>query len=195
MTAAPGGGNRFAGFLGDLERLVRDCGDDEPMLLGEGARLLRQLLRDEDWLPGDLKAAPATYAQNLLFCDAGDRFCVVAFVWGPGQGLPAHDHTVWGLIGVLRGAEDTTRYRLGSGDALVAGEKRRLEQGEVDIVSPRTGDIHAVWNALPDDVSISIHVYGGNIGMINRHIYRDRLPREIFSSGYTNDRMPNWWAK
>ncbi len=32
-----------------------------------------------------------------------ERFCVVSFVWGPDQATPIHNHTVWGLVGVLRG--------------------------------------------------------------------------------------------
>ena len=46
-----------------------------------------------------------------------------------------------------------------------------LLPGDVDRVSPRLGDIHRVSNACDDRVSISIHIYGGNIGRIPRHVY------------------------
>jgi len=39
-------------------------------------------------------------------------------------------------------------------------------------VSPTLGDIHLVANALPDSPSISIHVYGGDIGTRQRHTFR-----------------------
>ena len=40
---------------------------------------------------------------------------MVSFVWGPGQQSPIHNHTVWGLIGVLRGAELCEEFELRSG--------------------------------------------------------------------------------
>jgi len=39
-----------------------------------------------------------------------------------------------------------------------------LRAGEVDAVGPEIGDIHRVSNGLAHGVSVSIHVYGGNIG-------------------------------
>jgi hypothetical protein len=59
-----------------------------------------------------LPAARDRYAQYLLHADPLERFSVVSFVWGPGQRTPVHDHTVWGLVGVLRGAERCDEYRL-----------------------------------------------------------------------------------
>ena len=51
------------------------------------------------------EADAGRYRQYLLHCDPLERFSVVSFVWGPGQQTPVHDHTVWGMVGVLRGAE------------------------------------------------------------------------------------------
>ena len=48
-------------------------------------------------------------SQYLLYCDPEERFSVVSFVWGPGQSTPTHDPSVWGLIGVLRGAGTESR--------------------------------------------------------------------------------------
>jgi predicted metal-dependent enzyme (double-stranded beta helix superfamily) len=64
-----------------------------------------------------------------------------------------------------------------------AGEAR-LEPGAVDAVSPRVGDIHRVRNAFADRVSISIHVYGDDIGAVRRHVYDDRGRQKPFVSGY-----------
>ena len=48
-------------------------------------------------------------------------------------------------------------------------------------------DIHRVANAYEDSVSISIHVYGGNIGKISRHVYDEQTgEQKTFISGYTN---------
>ena len=47
----------------------------------------------------------------------------------------------------------------------------RLEPGSVEAVSPTVGDIHRVINAFDDRVSVSIHVYGANIGAVERAVY------------------------
>jgi predicted metal-dependent enzyme (double-stranded beta helix superfamily) len=159
----------------------------EARILDSGARLLRDLVAHDDWLP-DAYAQPAArrYQQHLLHCDSLERFSIVSFVWGPGQATPVHDHTVWGLVGVLRGAELSQRYER-RGDALAAtGEVHRLEPGQVEAVSPTVGDIHRVANAFDDRVSISIHVYGGDIGTVRRATYDAEGRPKPFVSGYAD---------
>jgi len=39
-----------------------------------------------------------------------ELFLVGSFVWMPGQRTPVHDHTVWGLVGVMRGEETCEEY-------------------------------------------------------------------------------------
>jgi predicted metal-dependent enzyme (double-stranded beta helix superfamily) len=117
-------------------------------------------------------------------------------VWGPGQATPIHDHTVWGLIGMLRGGEVAQDYRPGLGGALVAhGAPRTLKPGDVEAVSPTLGDVHRVSNFYPDQVSISIHVYGANIGAVHRHVYTEDGQRKPFVSGYSNAWLPNLWDR
>ena len=53
------------------------------------------------------------------------------------------------------------------------GEPVRLLPGQVEAVSPAVGDIHRVNNAHDDRVSISIHVYGANIGAVRRSVYAE----------------------
>jgi predicted metal-dependent enzyme (double-stranded beta helix superfamily) len=168
---------------------------DEVEILEAGGRLLQDLVSHDDWLPDEYAAPdPAHYRQYLLHCDSLERFSVVAFVWGPGQETPVHDHTVWGLVGVLRGAETGQRFALGP-DGLVAGARGRLNPGEVEAVSPRIGDIHKVSNALGDGVSISIHVYGANIGAVTRSTFDTEGRARPFISGYANASLPNFWDR
>jgi predicted metal-dependent enzyme (double-stranded beta helix superfamily) len=63
-----------------------------------------------------------------------------------------------------------------------------LEPGTVESLSLDTGDIHRVSNLYDDRVSISIHVYGGNIGRISRHVFDGGTStRKQFISGYSNE--------
>jgi predicted metal-dependent enzyme (double-stranded beta helix superfamily) len=181
MTAS-----RFAAFIASFDRLV-DAEPDEPRLRQDGARLLETLVDRDDWLaPEHAVADPARYRQVLLHLDARRRYSVVAFVWGPGQETPIHDHTVWGLIGMLRGAETSQGYRyVGVSRLAAAGAPTLISAGQVEAVGPAIGDIHRVRNAFDDRVSISIHVYGGDIGRIERTVYAEDGGRTPFVSGYT----------
>ena len=182
-----------------IDRLatVLDEQPDEAALLDRGQALLADLVSHDDWLPEDLaQPDPERYRQYLLHCDSRQRFSVVSFVWGPGQATPIHDHTVWGLIGMLRGAEYSQGHVFdGDGRARPQGEAVRLDAGDVEAVSPTIGDLHRVHNAHADRVSISIHVYGANIGAVRRHTYPAEGGRKPFVSGYSNTLLPNLWDR
>ena len=189
---------RFRTFVASFARLIERAGGDERVLLHDGARLLGELVSHDDWLPESCAQPHAQYYQQyLLYCDLLERFSVVSFVWGPGQKTPVHDHTVWGLIGMMRGAERCRRFeRRGPGLAMGAAESQRLLPGDVDRVSPAVGDIHEVSNAYDDRASISIHVYGANIGAVARHVYDPETGAEkAFVSGYSSTQLPNFWDR
>jgi predicted metal-dependent enzyme (double-stranded beta helix superfamily) len=180
-------------FIRDMTRLA-DEGATEQRWLTEGAALLRRLVAQDDWLPEDCTVPGPRYRQYLLHCDPLERFSVVSFVWGPGQKTPVHNHTVWGLVGMLRGEEVSTEMRPGA--PMTPGQVDRLREGEVVAVSANTYDIHVVENAVPDRASISIHVYGGNIGAIARRVFDPETgATKRFVSGYDNASVPNLWDR
>lgn len=187
---------RLRRFLSDLTRLC-DAGADEGEIRQHGAASLRDLIAADDWLPPEFaEPDPAQYRQYLLYCDPLERFSVVSFVWGPGQRTPVHDHTVWGLIGMLRGAEISRNYALDPSGQLVPAGSERLVPGAVTAVSPQIGDIHRVENALADRPSISVHAYGANIGAVARHIFvPESGEAKPFVSGYANRMLPNLWDR
>ena len=186
--------SRLRRFVAGMTDLADRSHGDEQAMVGESKLLLADLVENDDWLPDQYAIEGDTYRQYLLHCDPQQRFSVVSFVWGPGQTTPIHDHTVWGLIGMLRGAETGQRFDVGGDGSLVPGATDLLEQGDVDVVSPTLGDIHKVSNAHEDRTSISIHVYGANIGAVDRHVYDlDTGAQKSFISGYSNAAVPNLW--
>ena len=184
-------------FVIAMTRLVERT-DDEQALLSQGRALLEQLVACDGWLPEACARPHAQhYRQYLLHADPLERFSVVSFVWGPGQRTPVHNHEVWGLIGMLRGAERGQRWKRESDGRLMPdGDEAILRQGEVEAVSPSIGDIHVVSNALEHQPSISIHVYGANIGAVRRKVF-DPASGEAkeFVSGYSSDTVPNLWDR
>jgi predicted metal-dependent enzyme (double-stranded beta helix superfamily) len=160
----------------------------ETEVLGRVVPAMAELVAQDDWLPDAFaQPHPTYYQQYLLHRDADARFSIVSFVWGPGQGTPIHDHTVWGVIGMLRGAELAQGFRRDETGIRAEGEPERLRPGDVAVVSPAIGDIHRVRNAFDDRVSISIHVYGADIGVVERHVFDPHTAAaKTFVSGYAN---------
>ena len=185
---------RLRTFLQRLAALVeRVPGTAE--LLPQGRELLAELVRHDDWLPEAFaQPHPEHYQQYLLHADALGRFSVVSFVWGPGQQTPIHDHTVWGLIGMLRGSEFSQRFVQDAQQRwLPEGAPEQLLPGDVEAVYPPDHDVHQVRNAFADRVSISIHVYGANIGGVQRHVFTPEGLSKPFVSGYSSAVLPNVW--
>ena len=159
---------RLRDFVFALTALV-DRKLDDRAIQREGAALLERLISHDDWLPHAFaQANPEHYRQYLLYCDPQRRFSVSSFVWGPGQTTPIHDHTVWGMVGVLRGAERVECFgRDDAGRLSAIGVVATLHSGDVDVFGPAVGDIHRVSNAHHDRASVSIHVYGGDIATVH----------------------------
>ena len=178
---------RFHHFLAQITRLV-DIAPSEAELLSQARQCLQALITHDDWLlPEFAQPHPQHYQQYLLYADPQDRFSVVSFVGAPRVSTPIHDHTVWGLVGMLRGSEFCQPYsRMSDGRWAPAGFQIDMLPGDIEAISPRIGDVHKVWNALADEVCVSIHVYGGNIGLIERNSYREDGSRSKFVSGYSN---------
>jgi predicted metal-dependent enzyme (double-stranded beta helix superfamily) len=178
---------RFENFIDAMGGLL-GRGPDEPTLLREGRILLADLVHHDDWLPARAGAARGDrYAQHLLHRDPQGRFSVVSFVWGPGQCTPVHDHMTWGLVGVMRGAERCEECTLQDGLPRLSGAAHLMQPGDVEAVSPTLGDWHRVSSARDDGLSISIHVYGADIGQVQRHRLDDAGTLIAFVSGYDSE--------
>ncbi len=187
---------RFRTFVQSFTGLVSDFETDEERIFTEGQQLLSDLIKRDDWLPDQFAVPhPDRYQQYLLHCDPLERFSVASFIWGPGHTTPVHDHTVWGMVGVMRGEELCDEFDVESDSGnLVCTCSHTASVGEIDLVSPRVGDVHKVSNALDDEVSVSIHVYGANIGAVKRHVFDPGTGRSSeFISGYASDVIPNLW--
>jgi len=186
QVVAPG---RFTQFVDDMTRLVDDAAGDEATILRYGFSHVQALIAQDDWLPERLaQPLPGSYGQYLLYKDPRCRFTAVSFVWDRAAGTPIHDHMVWGIVGVLRGAEIAERFERTDRGLRSLGEGR-LSAGEIDCVSPRIGDIHQVRNAYDDRSSISIHVYGADLCKVERHVYDRRTGdvQSIVSKPFDNE--------
>jgi predicted metal-dependent enzyme (double-stranded beta helix superfamily) len=159
----------FAEFVRDAEATI-----DDPDAI---ATRLQPLLGQDGWLARRHQAPGADrYRQHLLHVSPCRRLSIVALVWRPGQVTPIHDHVSWCVVGVYRGRELETRYRLVDG-ALERTSTIEAGPGHVEALIPPAENIHTV-QAGGDELTISIHVYGADIERLGSSVYRiyDELP-------------------
>ncbi|WP_051633638.1 cysteine dioxygenase family protein [Bacillus sp. UNC41MFS5] len=138
----------------------------------------QSFIESEGLVPDSYKIpAEEKYRQYLLYRPEDEAFSIVAFVWGPGQTAPIHDHLVWGLVGIYEGAIEETRYREKQNAPDEAGLHLDLvdtviaKKHDISFVYPPNADIHSVRNPF-DEMAITIHIYGTDIGKQNRHSYQ-----------------------
>src|SRR3954449_5342787 len=132
--------NALTDFASDAERLL-----DDPHAIGTR---LGALLAHDGWLAPEHPVGHAEhYTQHLLHVSSCRRLSIVALVWLPGQRTPIHDHVSWCVVGVYRGVESETHYRL-----VEDGDERRLvpvgsfeaPAGHVEALVPPAENIHSV---------------------------------------------------
>jgi predicted metal-dependent enzyme (double-stranded beta helix superfamily) len=109
------------------------------------------------------------YAQYLLYRPDDLAFSIVSFVWNSGQGSPVHDHGTWGVIAQYEGEEEETRFRR-TDRGIEFTSVVVARPGEVSHVYPPDRDVHRILNRTSAP-TISIHIYGGDIGSQLRHVY------------------------
>jgi predicted metal-dependent enzyme (double-stranded beta helix superfamily) len=84
---------------------------------------------------------------------------------------------------------------LQAGQPQATGGQHLMQRGDIEAVSPRLGDWHRVSHAGGDAATVSIHVYGANIGAVRRHRLDASGAMLPFVSGYDNTLLPNLWDR
>ena len=174
----------FEVFLESVEPCIRGLTPPDVIVTSIEPHLHR-LISERDWLPPEYRRAipSKSYAQYLLHRPDDGAFSIVSFVWNAGRGSPIHDHCTWGVIGQYEGEEEETRFRLGEHAPEVIAVVR-ARPGDTSHVYPPHRDIHQIMNRTHEP-TISIHIYGGDIGSQQRHIYDPESGRpQPFVSGY-----------
>jgi predicted metal-dependent enzyme (double-stranded beta helix superfamily) len=114
------------------------------------------------------KVKPESYARRLLYSDPELGFTALVMTWGPGQRTALHDHAgIWCVEGVLEGEMEVIRYELMKEEE--DGLCQFAERGSVNATAGTAGALippfehHVLANAHPDQASLTLHVYGGEM--------------------------------
>jgi 3-mercaptopropionate dioxygenase len=189
-------------FIWDIQSIVELAESDREIFV-IGRDLMARLVASDDWLPKSFATPPCPSPQTgegkagawqfHLYADALERFCVVTTVFSGRHTLPICQEPVWEIMGLLRGAVGRRRFALADGAPPAAnGAARLLKPGAVDTFSPKRSEAVQICNALDDGDSVSIHVYGGDIGRLPRRAVGTDGTVSEFANGYANaaDRPP-----
>lgn len=174
MTAPTTATTRYSlpEYVHDLGALL-DRRPALPVIIREASALTRKLCADDRWLDERHRTATAdTYSRHLLHKDPNNRFIVLSLVWLPGQATPIHDHSCWGVMGLLENSLEEICYnRLDDGSRPDFAE---LEQsrgtdvgpGSVAYLLPPYEEIHRIGN-VSGKPTVSVHVYGRDLDEVN----------------------------
>jgi predicted metal-dependent enzyme (double-stranded beta helix superfamily) len=161
-------------FVDEVDVLVGTT-DDEHEITTLVADRLSALLAGGYRLP-DVVTRPSAerHVNYPLHIAPGHGWCLAAVVWSPGQRTPVHGHETWGVVGIHSGAEREFRYAKPTaaeeGRPLTPLRDQVWSRGAVTVCCTTDDDVHAVA-AVGDEPTVGIHVYGADIGVLERRRY------------------------
>jgi predicted metal-dependent enzyme (double-stranded beta helix superfamily) len=114
---------------------------------------------------------PDCYARRLLHRDTDRGYSAVVMTWGPGQGTALHDHAgIWCVEGTVVGEMEVLQYEISEQHDdrfrfAPRGRVRALPGASGALIPPF--EYHVLRNALDDAVSVTLHIYGGEMDHCN----------------------------
>ena len=177
-------------FTKEAEAMIRSGALEFDVLRGLKP-LMERLITTPGSIPHEAFVSRADkFANNLLYRPEDRIFSIMGGNWLPGQTTPIHDHLTWAVVGVCEGEERESIYRrIDDGTdpntaKLQLVSERINKKGHVTVLG--NAGIHRIDN-VSISPSLSIHMYGVDIGTAERHSY-DPVTGEVskFVSGYCN---------
>lgn len=175
---------------------ARSSASSLPELLGRLEPSFEELLADDAWLPARFMHPSESSGMGggigmwLLYRSADGDLAFSSLVVPAGSETPVHDHLTWGLVGIYRGTQEETVYRvagsLADGSApLALSEVLHLTPGDHYRLTP-DNDIHKV-RTTSAETSVSLHLLGNDNGCTWRHQYNPEANSVAdFRSGWLN---------
>ncbi len=156
-------------LVDDVTAVVRATADDGARCEGITPHLRR-------WMDGGA-ALPERYTQpcdgracgHLLFTDPDGEYFIISVVFPSGTSSGVHYHGAWGVIGILAGTDEETKYaRDESPDHIAIGQPCELKQSEkiyspagtITYLRPPLEGFHRV-KAAGAETGVSLHILGG----------------------------------
>lgn len=156
-------------LIAGITSVVREHSDD-------GARCEQITPHLRRWMDGGgalpervLQPCEGGACGHLLYTDPEGAFFVISVVFPPGTSSGVHYHGAWGVIGILQGTDEETKYQraespadvaVGQSCALDTVEKIYSPAGTITYLRPPHEGFHRV-KAAGAETGISLHILGG----------------------------------
>ena len=160
-------------YVADLRTITAET--DDPQRIIERVRPLAQRMAEcgDSWLKSEYYDFDEEQGVGLtvLHEEADHTLAVFAVCWGPGRGVPPHDHGTWAVVAGVDGKETNRfwkrvddRSKTGYAEIVLAGEK---VFGHAEVLSLLPDAIHSVVNET-DMTTVSLHTYGKHVNFTVR---------------------------
>lgn len=157
-------------LVDDVTAVVRTTRDDSERC----ERITPHLRR---WMDGEAPLLAEKYTQpcdggacgHLLFTDPEGEYFVISVVFPSGTSSGVHYHGAWGVIGILQGTDEETKYsrdesasdvNIGQGCELRTVDKIYSPSGTITYLRPPLEGFHRV-KAAGEETGVSLHILGG----------------------------------
>lgn len=153
----------------DVQTAVTRYADERQRLQAIKPMLARWIERQEGLLPEHRLPCEGRACGHLLHTAEDGSFFIISVVFPPGTSSGVHYHGSWGVIGVLSGVDEETRYVRGDGPAEVAAGQEceltktgadRFPPGSITHLLPPQQGFHRV-RAVGEETGVSLHILGG----------------------------------
>jgi predicted metal-dependent enzyme (double-stranded beta helix superfamily) len=160
----------LAALVADVTAVCRGTSDDN-----ERCQRITPFLRR--WMDGPSPLLPDIYTRpcdgaacgHLLYTDPKGEYFIISVVFPSGTSSGVHYHGAWGVIGILQGTDEETRYARDESPADVSiGQPCQLRTvdkifspaGTITYLKPPIEGFHRV-KAAGADTGVSLHILGG----------------------------------
>ncbi len=153
----------------DVAEAVRRYPSDADRVEAIKPLLARWMERQEGLEPRHRAPCDGRACGHLLHTATDGSFFIISVVFPPGTSSGVHYHGAWGVIGVLEGVDEETKYVRPSGPAEVAVAQEcelektavsRFPPGSVTHLLPPQEGFHRV-RAAAEETGVSLHILGG----------------------------------
>jgi predicted metal-dependent enzyme (double-stranded beta helix superfamily) len=156
-------------LVDDVTKVVRATKDDNERC----ERITPHLQR---WMDGGAEL-PQAYCEpcnggacgHLIYTDPEGEYFIISVVFPSGTGSGVHYHGAWGVIGILHGTDEETKYArderpediaIGQSCELRQVEKIYSPAGTITYLRPPLEGFHRV-RAAGEETGVSLHILGG----------------------------------
>ena len=156
-------------LAGDVQELVRRHPDDRERVDAIKPLLARWMERQEGLRPEHREPCGGRACGHLLHTAPDGSFFIISVVFPPGTSSGVHYHGSWGVIGVLSGVDEETKYArwkdpgepaVGESCELHQTAKERFPAGSITYLLPPQEGYHRV-RAVGEKTGVSLHILGG----------------------------------